>query len=86
VRTDPAVNASQCDLVVRLKDGRSVMRHIEHAIGSLENPMSDAALEAKFTDLADGILPPRRIQDLIALCWSVERSPDAGQIARAASA
>jgi 2-methylcitrate dehydratase PrpD len=86
VRTDPAVNASQCDLVVRLKDGRSVMRHIEHAIGSLENPMSDAALEAKFADLADGVLPPRRVQDLIALCWSVERSPDMGQIARAASA
>jgi len=86
VRTDPAVNASQCDLVVRLKDGRSVMRHIEHAIGSLENPMSDAALEAKFTDLADGILPPHRVQDLIALCWSVEHSPDMGQIARAASA
>jgi 2-methylcitrate dehydratase PrpD len=86
VRTDPAVLTRQSDLVVRLKDGRTFLRHVENAIGSLENPMSDAALEAKFTDLADGILPPRRVQDLIALCWSVERSSDVSQIARAASA
>ena len=86
VRTDPAVKTSQCDLVVRLKDGRSLLRHVENAIGSLENPMSDAALEAKFTDLADGILPPPRIQALIGLCWSLEKAPDMNAIARVASA
>jgi 2-methylcitrate dehydratase PrpD len=86
VRTDPAVKTQQSDLVVRLKDGRRFLRHVENAIGSLENPMSDAALEAKFTDLADGILPLRRIQELIALCWSVERAADMNRIARAASA
>jgi 2-methylcitrate dehydratase PrpD len=86
VRTDPAVKTQQCDLLVRLKDGRTFMRHVENAIGSLENPMSDAALEAKFTDLANGILPPDRIQALIGLCWSLERSPDVTEIARAASA
>ena len=42
--------------MVKLKDGRVLTRHIEHAIGSLEKPMSDAALEAKFADLAEGIL------------------------------
>ena len=86
VRTDPAVQTRQCDLVVRLKDGRTLMRHVENAIGSLENPMSDAALEAKFTDLAAGILPRKRIQALVGLCWSVERTTDMTQIARAASA
>src|SRR5476649_437767 len=86
VRTDPAVKTSQSDLVVRLKDGRTVLCHVENAIGSLENPMNDAALEAKFIDLADGILPPRRIQDLIALCWSVERAADMNRLAQAASA
>jgi hypothetical protein len=56
-----------------------------NAIGSAENPMSDAALEAKFTGLADGVLPQARIRDLIALCWAVERAPDMAAIARAAS-
>jgi 2-methylcitrate dehydratase PrpD len=72
-------------MVVRLKDGRSFACHVKNAIGSLQNPMSDAALEAKFADLAEGILTPRRIQDLIALCWAVERAPDMNAIARAAS-
>ena len=86
VRTDPAVKPQQCDLTVRLNNGRSFRRHIENAIGSLANPMSDAALEAKFTDLAAGILPPRRVQALIEECGSVERSPDMNRIARMASA
>jgi 2-methylcitrate dehydratase PrpD len=86
VRTDPAVKTQQSDLTVRLKDGRVFSRHIENATGSLENPMSDAALEAKFTDLADGILPPHRIQELIGLCWSLEQAADMNRVALAASA
>jgi 2-methylcitrate dehydratase PrpD len=85
VHTDPAVQTQSCDLVVRLKDGRSLACHVESAIGSLQNPMNDAALAAKFADLAEGILPPHRIQDLITLCWAVERAPDMNAIARAAS-
>ena len=33
---------------IRLKDGRVPDKHVEHAIGSLARPMSDADLEAKF--------------------------------------
>ncbi len=48
-------------MIVTLNDGRTIHRHIDHAIGSVEKPMTDAQLEAKFKDLADGILPaPRR--------------------------
>ena len=35
--------------------------------------MSDAALEAKFTDLATGILPPSQAQALMRLCWTIEQ-------------
>ena len=85
VKTDATVQTRQSDLTIRLKDGRILSRHIENAVGSLENPMSDAALEAKFTDLAAGILPADRIQKLIGLCWAVERAPAMETIARAAA-
>ena len=52
VHPDAKVGAAQCTLMVKLKDGRTLTRQIAHAIGSLEKPMSDAALAAKFTDLA----------------------------------
>lgn len=85
VHLDPAVGTAQCDLIVRMTDGRTLSRHIEHAIGSLEKPMSDAALDAKFLDLADGILSPVQARALIQKCRAIEQLPDAGSLALAAS-
>jgi len=85
VHPDASVGTAQCDLLVRLKDGRTLSRHIEHAVGSLEKPMSDSALEAKFLDLADGILPPAQARALIAKCRAIEQEPDAGSLALAAA-
>jgi hypothetical protein len=44
--------------------------------------MTDKQLEAKFADLAEGILPPTAIQRVIDACWSIESLPSAGEIAR----
>lgn len=85
VKTDPAVSTAQCDLIVRLKDGRVFSRHIDTAIGSLEKPMSDTALEAKFLDLSETILPRAQAQGLMEQCWKIEQQPDAGALARAAA-
>src|SRR6266568_729973 len=80
---DPAVKPEQVDLTVVLKDGRRFQKHIEKAIGSVEVPMSNKALEAKFADLAEGILPPAQTRRLMDLCWNVEKLPTAADIARA---
>lgn len=85
VHADPKVGTAQCDLVVRLKDGRVLALRVEHAMGSLEKPMSNAALEAKFLDLADGVLPPDRAEALIRKCWNVEQLSDAGSLTLAAA-
>jgi 2-methylcitrate dehydratase PrpD len=86
VHPDPKMGAAQCTLVVKLKDGRTLTGHIEHAVGSLEKPMSDAALEAKFTDLADGILSRDQTRRVMDMCWSIEKAPDAGALAAASPA
>lgn len=86
VRTDPAVRPEQADLEVRLRGGRVLQRHIEHAIGSLERPMSDAALDAKFTDLTQGVISPDRARHVMDLCRRVETLTDAGEIGRQAAA
>ena len=79
---DPAIHADQVDLTVTLKDGRVLHRFIEHAVGSQANPMSDAQLAQKFTDLCDGILPPAQTKRLLDLCWGVWDLPDVGEIGR----
>ena len=83
---DPAIREEQVRAVVTLKDGRRLEKFVEHAVGSVEKPMSDAALEEKFLDLADGVLPAARARALLDLCWRVEELPNAGEIAQAARA
>jgi 2-methylcitrate dehydratase PrpD len=70
-------------IAIRLKDGRVLTKHVEHAIGSLARPMSDADLEAKFRKFAKGILTPAEGDALLKLCWSLDKLKDAGEIARA---
>lgn len=80
----PSIRPEQVDMTITLKDGRKLHKFIEHAIGSLEVPMSDQQLETKFADLAAGILPREQIQALIETCWQVESLPGAAAIAKAA--
>jgi 2-methylcitrate dehydratase PrpD len=81
---DKSVHEDAVHVAIKLKDGRTLEKHVEHAIGSLARPMSDADLEAKFRGLADGILARAETDALLKLCWSVEKLTNAGEIARAA--
>jgi 2-methylcitrate dehydratase PrpD len=79
----PGIEPAQVDMTVTLNDGRTVHRYIEHAIGSVEKPMSDAQLDAKFADLAAGILPVAQAKRVMQLCRSLPELKDAGDVARA---
>lgn len=79
----PGIDAAQVDMTVTLTDGRSFHRRIEHAIGSVETPMSDAQLEGKFTDLAAGVLPEAQARRVMQMCWSLPELKDVGEVARA---
>jgi len=81
---DPSVKPEQVDMTVTLTDGRVLHKFIEHAIGSVEVPMTDQQLAAKFTDLAQGILADAQIARVMALCTGVESLPAASAIALAA--
>jgi 2-methylcitrate dehydratase PrpD len=88
VRTtiDRSIAEDQVRITMTLKDGRRLEKYIEHATGSAKNPMTDAQLEAKFSGLAEGVLKPDRVRKLMDLCWNIEKSGDAAEVARAAAA
>lgn len=81
---DESIKTHQVDLTIITKDGRRLHKFIEHARGSIEAPLSDSALEAKFSDLADGILPAPQVRQLMDACWNVEKLPDPAVIAQLA--
>ncbi len=81
---DKGVHEDAAYITIKLKDGRTLEKHVEHAIGSLARPMSDADLEAKFRKFAKGILSAGEADALIKLCWEIEKLKSAGDIARGA--
>ena len=83
---EAGIRKDEAAVSITLRDGRRLERHVEHAIGTLERPMSDADLEAKFRDLTEGVLPAEQTETLIRLCWGVEALQDAGKLARNAQA
>lgn len=73
---DPAMDEAAVHACAVLADGRRIEVHVERAIGSLQRPMSDAQLEAKFHDLSDPVLGRARSDRLIAACWALAGAAD----------
>ena len=84
VGVDASMREDEAHVAIALADGRVLERHVEHAIGSAGNPMSDGDLEDKFRSLAEGVLPPAQTDALIEKCWSVATLADVAEIARMA--
>lgn len=82
---DPALAADAARVTITLTDGRVLEKVVEHAIGSLARPMTNADLEAKFHGLVDPVLGRERAQRALGLCWDLERLDDVAAIANAAA-
>jgi 2-methylcitrate dehydratase PrpD len=82
---DPAIHEDEVRILVTTTGGRRIDKHVEHALGSVERPMSDADLERKFAALAEGVLPSAQVRRLTELCWTIEDLRDVADLARAAA-
>ena len=80
---DKSMHEDQVRIAIKLKNGRTLEKYVEHAVGSLGKPMSDADLETKFRGQCEGILSRAESDKLIKLCWDVEKLDAAAEIARA---
>jgi len=81
---DDTIEEASADVVAILKDGRKEHVFVKHAIGSLERPMTDANLEAKFHGLADAVIGVERASRLIEACWGLGSAASVSALVRAA--
>jgi len=77
---DAAIDEAGTELEAVLVDGRRIRIVVEHAIGSLHKPLTDAGLEAKFHGLVDPVLGPIRAAALVADCRSIASAADMGAL------
>jgi 2-methylcitrate dehydratase PrpD len=80
---ETAMHEDQTRVAIRLKNGKTVEKYVEHAIGSLGRPMSDVDLEGKFRRLVRGVLAPPESDRLMRLCWDVGKLKEVREVARA---
>ena len=59
--------------------------HVEHAGGTVDNPMSDAALEDKFLANAEMAVGGARAREIAETVWRLERLPDVRELLRLCS-
>ncbi len=77
--TDTSISEASVDVKAFLKDGKEVHIFVKNAIGSVENPMSDANLEQKFTSLAEPVISKEKTRQLIAALWNLGKASDLKQ-------
>jgi 2-methylcitrate dehydratase PrpD len=73
---DQAIGEASADVSVTCRDGRLLHVVVEHAIGSMQRPMSDADLQRKFHGLVDPVLGATRAERLIEHCAKLAERPD----------
>ena len=83
---DSALHEDQVRILLTTKSGDRFEKFVEHAVGSLDHPMSDNDLEKKFSGLAGAVLSSDRQRKLMDICWNIENLSEAGAVAAAATA
>ncbi|MEO7726661.1 MAG: MmgE/PrpD family protein [Burkholderiales bacterium] len=67
-------------VVVTMRDGRTIARMNKHPPGHPRNPLTNAEIERKFFELADGILPVARVEQIIEEVGTFEQCESIGEL------
>ncbi|EME84353.1 uncharacterized protein MYCFIDRAFT_152572 [Pseudocercospora fijiensis CIRAD86] len=67
-------------VVVQLRDGSELEKFVEHAVGSLNVPMTDEQLTEKFVDQCSLVLGRDGATRASALAWSIGDAPDSREV------
>ena len=81
VEIDPKIPKQSGELSITTENGQVLTKFIDNALGSLENPMSDAQLDAKFKDLLIGVLPQSKSDILLGATWHMDQLEKASTLA-----
>jgi 2-methylcitrate dehydratase PrpD len=79
---DDSIDEAAADVTAVLTDGRRVHVRVDHAIGSLQRPLSDAQLDAKFAQLVEPVLGAARVKDIGQACWKLGSMPDVRELVK----
>ncbi|MGZ5096086.1 MAG: MmgE/PrpD family protein [Burkholderiales bacterium] len=71
-----------CRMTIRLDDGTRLVSQVDYPKGSIQVPMSDAEIEAKFETLAVPVIGKTNAGRVVDLVWNVQTCEDVSQLMR----
>jgi 2-methylcitrate dehydratase PrpD len=83
IKTVPSFRLDQAAATVFTKSGAKYEARIEHATGTISNPMSDQALSEKFLGNATMAISTDRARRVADLIWRLDSLKDVGDLVRA---
>ncbi|OOF90768.1 hypothetical protein ASPCADRAFT_211719 [Aspergillus carbonarius ITEM 5010] len=77
------MRADECQILVEFETPAvRIERHVHHAVGSLDSPMTDSQLMEKFLDQCSPVIGPEQARITSDWCWSLEIKNDIRQIGK----
>lgn len=73
---DENIRSDEVVVTLRFSDVKATVKHVEHAIGSLERPMPDSKLKEKFLQQAAGANILSRAAEVDRLAWRIVELSD----------
>jgi 2-methylcitrate dehydratase PrpD len=83
LRPDPDCGRASATVRLLLKDGRHFDSHVENVVSSIERPLSDDQVSAKFTDLVTPVFGAGTATALLDVLWSIGRGTEPADLSRA---
>jgi 2-methylcitrate dehydratase PrpD len=69
-----------CRVVIETQDGRKLEKRVDYAMGDPRLPIDPAALDAKFSAQAEGLLSKAKQQKLKEAIFQIERVKTVGEV------
>lgn len=80
---DKTLGADEAEIVVEFEDGHEALtKHVKHAIGSLEVPMTDEQLQEKFLDQVHPVLGMDGAKKASEAAWGLGKLHDIGMLVK----
>jgi 2-methylcitrate dehydratase PrpD len=83
---DDSIDEASSDVTIETNDHRTLHVFVEHAIGSVERPMSDEQLKAKFVDQGEPIIGRDKAEQAWSAAMRFAQCSNAGELLAAATA
>jgi 2-methylcitrate dehydratase PrpD len=81
----PGIHEHQVDAILTTTDGQKHHLFIEHAIGSLQRPLTDAELDGKVLDLCEPVIGKEKSGELIAASRGICRAANVAALIASAN-